>query len=52
MAIDGTYEVEVKTPIGRQQVKLNLKTDGAVLSGSTESTFGLYTFNDGTVNGD
>jgi hypothetical protein len=52
MAIDGTYQIELDTPMGKQQAKLVLKTDGATLTGSTDSSFGLHTLSNGTVNGD
>ena len=51
MAIDGTYEVEVDTPLGVQSVKLTLKTDGDSLSGSVESRMGSTEFSGGRVNG-
>ena len=52
MAVDGTYNIEIDTPMGKQQAKLTLKTDGGALSGSTESTFGTQEFSGGTVKGD
>ena len=52
MAIDGTYEVQVDTPLGVQSVKLTLKTDGDSLSGSVESQMGSAEFSGGKVNGD
>ena len=52
MAVDGTYEITVHTPIGDQKNKLTLKTDGNSLSGSSEDAMsGSTTFSDGTVNG-
>jgi len=52
MAIDGTYKIEIDTPMGKQESTLTLKTDGAKLSGSTESMFGKMDFSGGTVKGD
>ena len=52
MAVDGTYKVEVDTPIGKQEATLTLTTDGTALSGSTESVMGSQEFSGGTVNGD
>jgi hypothetical protein len=50
MAIDGTYNVEIDTPIGKQEAKVTLKTAGNILSGTGESSFGKNDFT-GTVNG-
>ena len=52
MAIDGTYDIQIDTPMGAQSAKLMLKTDGDVLSGSVESQMGSSEFSGGTVNGD
>ena|SRR4030042_1792988 len=52
MAIDGTYKIEIDTPMGKQEATLNLKTDGDKLSGTTESAFGKTDFSGGTVSGD
>jgi len=52
MAIDGTYDIQVDTPMGAQSMKLTLKTDGDALSGSVESQLGSSEFSGGTVNGD
>ena len=51
MAVDGTYKIEVDTPIGKQEATLTLKTDGDKLSGTAESTMGKNEFT-GTVKGD
>ncbi len=53
MAIDGDYNVEIDTPMGKQTAKLTLKTDGNSLSGSVDSSMGgVAEFSGGTVNGD
>ena len=52
MAVDGTYEVEIDTPIGAQSAKLTLKTDGSSLSGSIDSPLGAQDFSGGSVSGD
>lgn len=53
MAIDGTYNVEVETPVGKQSAKLILKADGGSLSGSFDNPIlGVHEFSDGTVDGD
>lgn len=53
MAIDGTYNITVDTPLGKQTAKLALKADGNTLSGNVEAEIGgLNEFGGGTVNGD
>jgi hypothetical protein len=52
MAVDGTYNIEIDTPMGKQSSKLTLKTSGGALSGSMDSPFGTLEFSDGTVSGD
>jgi hypothetical protein len=51
MAIDGTYKIEIDSPMGKQETKLTFKTKGAALTGSSESAMGTTTFA-GKVNGD
>jgi hypothetical protein len=51
MAIDGTYKIEIDTPIGKQESTLTLKTAGDKLSGTAESMMGKNDFT-GTVKGD
>ena len=52
MPVDGTYEVQVATPLGEQSMRLALKTEGGVLSGSVESPLGSREFGGGSVSGD
>ncbi len=52
MAIDGTYKIEIDTPMGKQESTLTLKTDGNKLSGNMESMLGKMDFSGGTVKGD
>jgi hypothetical protein len=54
MAVDGTYKIEIDTPMGKQEFNLTLKTDGAKLSGSMnmDSPTGAMEFSGGKVNGD
>ena len=53
MAIDGTYNIQIDTPMGAQEATLILKTDGDALSGSMASGMvGISEFSGGTVNGD
>jgi hypothetical protein len=50
MAVDGTYKVEIDTPIGKQRATIALKTDGAKLSGTADTSMGKKDFT-GVVNG-
>ena len=52
MAVDGTYNIELNTPHGKQVSVLTLKTDGNSLSGSYSGGMGEQSFDGGTVNGD
>ena len=52
MAVDGTYKIEIDTPMGKQESTLTLKTDGDKLSGSMDSMFGKQDFSGGSVKGD
>ncbi len=52
MAVDGTYETTVQTPMGAQAGKLELKTEGNTLTGTMEGMMGADPIQDGTVNGD
>jgi hypothetical protein len=51
MAVDGTYQVEIDTPMGRQSGKLTLKTAGGSLTGTADTMLGKNDFT-GTVKGD
>jgi hypothetical protein len=51
MAVDGTYKIEIDTPMGKQEAKLTLKSAGAKLSGTMESSFGTISFSEGAVKG-
>jgi hypothetical protein len=51
MAVDGTYNIVVDTPMGQQESKLTLKTSGKKLSGTMESMFGKIDFSGSTVKG-
>jgi hypothetical protein len=51
MAVDGTYNIEVDTPMGKQESKLTLKSAGVKLNGTIESSFGKNSFTGGTIKG-
>ena len=52
MAVDGTYNIEMETPMGKRPGKLTLKADGNSLSGNYGTEQGEQSFTDGTVDGD
>ena len=52
MAVDGTYNIQINTPMGAQTGKLSLKTDGNSLSGSIATSMGEQSFDSGTISGD
>lgn len=49
--VDGTWDVSVQTPIGKQKVKLILKSDGNVLSGALDGAEGRNEITEGTIDG-
>lgn len=52
MTVDGIYNITIKTPLGDQQAKVTLKTDGDILTGTSESALtGVTELTDGKVNG-
>lgn len=52
MAVDGTYDITLGTPMGDRPGKLTLNSNGDSLSGSFEGPQGQQDFDGGTVNGD
>ena len=52
MAVDGTFNISMSTPMGTQDAKLTLKSDGESLSGSVSGAQGEQSFDGGTVSGD
>ena len=50
MAIDGTYDVMVKSPLGEQKSKLIVKTAGDTFTGTNSGANGTFDIN-GAVNG-
>ena len=51
MAIDGTYIMVSNTPMGRQETKLEVKTQGNVVTGTATGTNGTDKIEDGKVTG-
>ena len=52
MAVDGTYNVDIDTPMGKQSGKLVLAAEGDSLSGSFSGPQGEQSFSGGTASGD
>lgn len=52
MAVDGTYDIEMTTQMGKRTSKLTLKSSGNALSGTVASDLGTVDFDGGTVDGD
>lgn len=51
MAVDGTYEVTVKSPLGDQKSTLTVKSDGATFTGTNAGAMGSSDIS-GEVDGD
>src|SRR5262245_3160185 len=51
-APDGTWNLTLQSPIGPQDAKLTLKSEGSVLSGSADTPLGDKSFDDGSIDGD
>jgi hypothetical protein len=52
MAIDGDWDVTVKTPMGDQRQTVTFKTEGAALTGKHENQLGVVEIKGGRVDGD
>ena len=52
MAVDGTYNVQVSSPMGTQPATITLRVDGEALTGSISGDQGTQAFENGTVDGD
>lgn len=51
MSADGNWDITMNTPMGAQNAKLELHSDGAVLTGRMTSHQGDADVQDGTVDG-
>ncbi len=51
MAIDGTWEITINSPMGAQKAKLDLKTDGAALTGTQQAQGSSQPLANGKVDG-
>lgn len=52
MAVDGTYDITLVTPMGERPAKLTLAANGADLSGKFSGEQGEQDFEGGSVDGD
>ena len=51
MAADGKWEIVINSPLGAQKAQLDLKTDGASLSGTQQAAQGSGPLENGKVEG-
>lgn len=52
MGVDGRWSVTLDTPMGSQEVELELTADGATLTGKMESHVSNAEITEGTIDGD
>jgi hypothetical protein len=52
MAVDGTYDFTLQTPMGPQKGKMVLETNGNTITGSFQGMMGVDPIQTGTANGD
>jgi hypothetical protein len=52
MAVDGTWNLTMETPMGERRSTVTLKSDGAALSGTQEADGNTTDIFEGSVNGD
>jgi hypothetical protein len=52
MAIDGKWNIVMKTPTGDQQAELTLKQEGGALTGQMSGAAGVTSVEEGKVDGD
>ena len=52
MAADGTWEITINSPMGAVKAKLNLKTEGGILTGTQEAAQGSGPLENGKADGD
>jgi hypothetical protein len=51
MAVDGKWEIVINSPLGAQKATLDLKADGASLTGSQQAAQGSGPLENGKVDG-
>ena len=52
MAVDGTWNLTMETPMGERRSKLTLKSSGGTLTGTQEAEGNTADIFEGSVNGD
>ena len=52
MAVDGTYKLEIQTPMGVQTALLTATSDGGTLNGTITGPTGVQQIENGSVSGD
>jgi hypothetical protein len=52
MAVDGKWNIKIKTPMGEQSGVLDLKATGGALAGTMSSAMGAVNVENGSVDGD
>jgi hypothetical protein len=52
MSFDGTWNIEISSPMGAQKATVNLKADGATLTGEQTSPQGNSAIENGKIEGD
>jgi hypothetical protein len=52
MAVDGTWNITLTTPMGPQQSTMVLEANGSALGGTMTSPMGKITIESGTIDGD
>ena len=51
MAVDGKWEIVINSPLGAQKAQIDLKSDGATLTGSQQAAQGSGPLENGKVDG-
>ena len=51
MAVDGKWEIVINSPLGAQKAQLDLKADGASLTGSQQAAQGSGPLENGKIDG-
>ncbi|MCU1691560.1 MAG: hypothetical protein JWM64_651 [Frankiales bacterium] len=52
MSVDGTWKIDLKTPMGKEAGTLDLRTDGSSLTGTMSNSQGSLEISDGSSDGD
>lgn len=52
MAVNGKWNLKIKTPMGEQAGTLDLKAEGAALTGTMAGNMGTVAIENGSVDGD